>query len=86
MSLNEIRSFLQKCVSKREPRKDGSGRDICDICNKPFSEDGCTNPEHWNSHVETHYHKTQEEVMALMHLVLNLVERVEQLEHRLGVA
>lgn len=86
MSLNEIKSFLQKCVSKPEPRKDGNGRDICDICNKPFSEDGCTNPEHWNNHVETHYHRTQEEVMALMHLVLNLIERVEQLEHKLGVA
>ena len=86
MSLNEIKNFLKKCVSKPEPRKDGNGRDICDLCNKPFSEDGCTDPKHWNNHIETHYHRTQEEVMALMHLVLNLVERVEQLEHRLGVA
>ena len=86
MSLNEIKSFLKKCVSKPEPRKDGNGRDICDLCHKPFGEDGCTNPEHWNSHIEAHYHRTQEEVMALMHLVLNLIERVEQLEHRLGVA
>jgi hypothetical protein len=86
MSLNEIKSFLKKCVSKPEPRKDGNGRNICDICNKPFSEDGCTDPKHWNSHIETHYHRTQEEVMALMHLVLNLIERVEQLEHRIGVA
>jgi hypothetical protein len=86
MSLNEIKSFIKKCVSKPEPRKDGNGRDVCDLCNKPFSEDGCTDPKHWNNHIETHYHKTQEEVMALMHLVLNLAERVEQLEHRLGVA
>jgi len=86
MSLNEIKNFIKKCVSKPEPRKDGNGRNICDICNKPFSEDGCTDPKHWNNHIETHYHRTQEEVMALMHLVLNLIERVEQLEHRLGVA
>jgi hypothetical protein len=30
------------------------------------------------------YHKTQEEVMALIHLVLNLAERVEQLERKLA--
>jgi hypothetical protein len=29
------------------------------------------------------YHKTQEEVMALMHLVLNLIDRVEKLEAKL---
>jgi hypothetical protein len=32
---------------------------------------------------EKEYHKTQEEVMALMHLVLNLIERVEKLEAKL---
>jgi hypothetical protein len=30
------------------------------------------------------YHKTQEEVVALIHLVLNLAERVEQLERKLA--
>jgi len=80
MSLNEIKNFLKKCVSKPEPRKDGNGRDICDLCNKPFGEEGCTDPKHWNNHIETHYHKTQEEVMALMHLVLNMIERIEMLE------
>jgi environmental stress-induced protein Ves len=83
MTLAEIKVFLEKCRDKPEPKKDKDGRDVCGVCGKPFGEGGCVSTEHWNSHVETHYHKTQEEVMALMHLVLNLMERVERLEAKL---
>lgn len=79
MSLNEIRGFIEKCKDKPEPKKDDKGRALCDICGKPFS-DGCNDSSHFEQFIEKHYHKTQEEVMALIHLTLNLLERVEKLE------
>ena len=78
MSLEEIKNFLAKCRDKPEPLKDENGRFVCDICGKSFG-DGCNNPDHYNQFIENHFHKTQEEVMALIHLVLNLAERVEYL-------
>ena len=84
MTLAEIKEFLVKARDKTEPKKDGNGRILCDVCGKPLCEDGCMDAEHFKITVDNHYHKTQEEVMALIHLTLNLLERVERLEAKIG--
>lgn len=82
MSLNEIKQFLIKCRDKTEPKRNDDGMFVCDVCGKPLSDDGgCKDPSHFNQFMENHLHKTQEEVMALIHLTLNLLERVEALEN-----
>ncbi|MEM2249928.1 MAG: hypothetical protein QXO00_02425 [Candidatus Bathyarchaeia archaeon] len=80
MSFQEIVDFIKKCRDKPEPKKDDYGRILCDLCGKPFGDGGCNVPSHWNQFVDKHFHKTQEEVMAIMHLTLNLLERVEKME------
>jgi len=81
MSFDELLDFIKRCVDKPEPPRDEKGRDLCEICGKPLDECGVI--EHRRRHIEKYYHRTQEEVMALMHIVLNLCKRVEALERRL---
>ena len=81
------REFIDECKAKVDPVKDEQGADVCDICGQPFTKEGhdeATYKEHWQEHKKQHYHTTQEEVWALMHLVLEQQTRIEQLEVKIG--